>query len=42
MSQHCKSGQTESVCIAASKCIEVTTYNVTPMRHETHVARQNC
>ena len=25
MSQHCKSSQTESACIATSKCIKVTT-----------------
>ena len=25
MSQHCKSGQTESACIATYKCIKITT-----------------
>ena len=42
ISQHCKSSQTESACIATSKCIKVTQHNVTPTRHETHVARQKC
>ena len=32
-----KSSQTESACIATSKCV-----NVAPMRRETHVARQKC
>ena len=41
MSQHCKSSKTESVCIATPKCIKAQ-YNVTPMRHETNVARQKC
>ena len=39
MSQHCKSSQIESVCIASSKCIK-SQHNVTPTRHETHVGRQ--
>ena len=28
MSQHCKSSQTESACIATSKCIKVTTLSL--------------
>ena len=40
MSQHCKSSQTESAYIATSECVK-SQHNVTPTRHETHVARQN-
>ena len=35
-----KSRQTESACIATSKCGK-SQHNVTPMRHEAHVAQQN-
>ena len=33
--------QTEGACIATSKCINWPQHNVTPTRHESHVAGQN-
>ena len=38
MSQHCKSSQTETARINVKK----SQHNVTPTRHENHVAQQKC
>ena len=35
-----QSSKTESACVATSKCVK-SQHNVTPTRHENHVARQN-